>query len=78
MTRITLDAGTVAKLRRLNDLVEIRDEAGHILGHFHPLLVPRDSEGKIISPISDEEMEQLRKERTGRSLKEILADLQKL
>jgi hypothetical protein len=78
MTQITLDDSTVAKLRGLNDLVELRDEAGHILGHFHPLLVPRDADGKIISPISDEEMEQLRNERTGRSLNEILADLQKL
>ena len=78
MTRITLDAGTVAKLRGLNDLVEIRDEAGHILGHFHPLLVPRDTEGKIISPISDEEYERRRQQRTGRSWKEIRTDLEKL
>lgn len=79
MTRITLDAGTVAKLRGLSDLVEFCDESGQTLGHFQPVeLPPRDPDGKIISPISDEEYERRRLERTGRPLKDIIADLHKL
>jgi hypothetical protein len=79
MTRITVDAGTLAKLHGLNDFLEFCDESGRTLGHFCPLVSPpRGPDGKIISPISDEEWERRRQERSGRPLKDILADLQKL
>ena len=79
MTRVTIDAGTLAKLHGLNDVLEICDESGRTLGHFCPLVSPpRGPDGKIISPISDEEYERRRQTRSGRPLKDILADLRKL
>ncbi|MEX2317198.1 MAG: hypothetical protein WD669_08600 [Pirellulales bacterium] len=76
MTRVTIDAATLAKFQGLEKLVEVCDEAGRIIGHFYPG-PPRDAEGKIIVPFSDEEIHRRLQERTGRPLKDILNDLQK-
>jgi hypothetical protein len=79
MTRITIDASTLGKFQGLGEYAEVCDQAGRIVGHFYPYVEPpRDPNGRIISPISDEEMERRCEERTGRPLNEILADLQKL
>ena len=79
MTRVTIDATTMAKLYGLNDLLELCDETGKTLGYFQPIVSPpRGPDGKIISPISDEELERRSEHRTGRPLKDILNDLQKL
>jgi hypothetical protein len=79
MTRVTIDAATIARLKGLKDSLEICDESGMMLGYFHPFVSPpRGPDGKIISPISDQELEQRRQQRTGRPLKDILADLEKL
>jgi hypothetical protein len=79
MTRVTVDAATMAKLYGLNDLLEICDESGKTLGYFQPtVLPPRGPDGRIISPISDEELERRSQQHTGRPLKDILNDLQKL
>jgi len=77
MTRVTIDATTLAKFQGVDNLIEICDEEGRIVGHFYPYFEPpRDSGGKIISPISDEQWECRRQEQSGRPLKDILADLQ--
>ena len=77
MTRITIDADTVAKLKDVRNMVELRDEAGRIVGHFLPG-PPRDANGQIIVPFSEEELERRSQERGGRPLKDILSDLSKL
>jgi hypothetical protein len=74
MTRITIDADTVSKLKDLREMVELRDEAGRILGHFLPG-PPRDANGQIIIPFSEEELDELSKQEGGRPLKDILNDL---
>jgi hypothetical protein len=70
MTRITIDSETRSKLDGLREPAEVCDESGNKLGYFVPpgLL-------KYLSPYSDAEIEELRKQRTGRPLKEILRDL---
>ena len=73
MTKVTVDAATRAKLNDLHELLEVCDESGRTLGYFHPV-VSFDSL-KALSPFSDEEIEKLRQQRTGRPLSEILKDL---
>jgi hypothetical protein len=77
MSGITIDADTVAKLKSVREMVELRDDAGRIVGHFLPG-PPRDANGQIIVPISEEELERRSQERGGRSLKDIMNDLSKL
>jgi hypothetical protein len=77
MTQITIDAGTVAKLKDVREMVELRDERGRIVGHFVPG-PPRDANGNVIIPISDEEIERRSRQQGGRPLKDIFRDLEKL
>jgi hypothetical protein len=78
MTRVTIDATTWAKLLALRDVAALCDEAGRIIGHFHPG-PPRDANGNIIIPISEEELARRSREgRGGRPLKDILRDLENL
>jgi hypothetical protein len=76
MTQVTLDAATTAKLQGAGEPVELRDDTGRILGHFHP--VPRDAQGRLWCPLSDEEIEERSRQEGGRSWDEIRADLSKL
>jgi hypothetical protein len=77
MTRVIIDAATWAKLQGIREVVELCDEAGRIVGRFQPG-PPRDENGNIIIPFSDEEIEKLSKQKGGRPLKDILNDLSKL
>ena len=78
MTKVTLDAETLAKLHELSQRLEFCDETGKTLGNFQPLAEPDGSvQEKIQSPFSDEEIEESRKQLGGRPLTEILADLQR-
>ena len=71
MTRLTVDPEFEAKLSSLDGVAEVYDRAGRRLGYFLP-----PGSLKYFSPISDEEMEQRRKRRTGRPLAAILQDLE--
>jgi hypothetical protein len=77
MSGITIDAETVAKLKDVREMVELRDDAGRIVGHFLPG-PPRDANGQIVVPISEEELDRRSQERGGRALKDIMNDLLKL
>ena len=70
MTRLIVDAAMRDKLRNTTTVLEVCDEAGQTLGHFHPA-----PPAKRRSPFSDEEIERFRQEQGGRSLAEILKDL---
>ena len=72
MTQLILDASALAILPKLTESVEIVDDSGRSLGHFHP--APREEANR--SPFSREELEQRRLQRTGRPLADILRDLE--
>jgi hypothetical protein len=58
MAQITLDSALASKLDGLNDVVELRDPSGRILGRFVPALELDLSEWEPISPdVSAEELE---------------------
>jgi hypothetical protein len=76
MTRLVLDSETVKKLCAAHERVEVCDSNGKTLGYF----LPSTDRGlyKIFDcPFTAEEIERARNEPGGRSLQEILADLQK-
>ena len=76
MNRVTVDAQTQAKLSNFSERVELYDESGRMLGMFTPILGPEKiKELADECPFSEEELEELRKQRTGRPLSEILNDL---
>ena len=71
MTRLTLDAVTLERLQTDSDFVEVQDESGKIVGYYHSL----HQHSSHRSPHTREELEQLRLQRTGRPLADILRDL---
>ena len=71
MTHLTFDGTTMERLQATTEFVKIQDESGKVIGYFHPLHQQATSR----SPHTREELEQLRLQRTGRPLADILADL---
>jgi hypothetical protein len=74
MTKVTIDPELRAKLGSLQDLVEFRDESGRVVGFFHPI-GPTTKTHQSSSPISDDQIEAARQQKTGRPLADIVADL---
>jgi hypothetical protein len=74
MTQITVDPELRAKLHDFQELIEVREESGQLVGFFHPAA---PSGATATSPVSDEEIEACRQQRTGRPLSEIFADLER-
>ena len=77
MTRVIIDADTWSKLVATREVTELSDEKGRVVGYFHPG-PPRDENGQIIVPFSEEEIEEFSKQKGGRPLKDIFDDLSKL
>jgi hypothetical protein len=76
MNEVIVDAALKARLNNLDDVMKVRDESGRILGYFHPVIEPAAAdEREIRSPVSLEELERRRGQRTGRALEEILDEL---
>jgi hypothetical protein len=75
MTRVLIDAATLAKLHHLRGLLEVCDESGKTLGYFHPIPPANGTGTPIRSPLSHEELQRRRQQRTGRPLAEILERL---
>jgi hypothetical protein len=76
MSKIILDSTTSGTFRQLNEQVELIDESGLPLGTF----IPVGKKQKYLtpeSPFSIEELKWFANEPGGRSLAEILADLEK-
>lgn len=69
------DPELLAKLRQAEDLVELRDPEGNVLGRLAVEGLGKLPPG-VKSPFTREEMEERRKVRTGRPLKDILRDLE--
>jgi hypothetical protein len=68
------DPALLAQLRLASDVVELKDPDGNVLGRFAIEGLGKLPPG-VKSPFTREEMEERRKVRTGRSLKDILRDL---
>jgi hypothetical protein len=76
MTQVILDRATLDKLRQVQEVARLCDETGGVVGYFHPVIDPSEYEG-LEPPMSEEEMARRLQEPGGRSLAEILADLEK-
>jgi hypothetical protein len=76
MNKITLDPTTLAKLSSVGQRVELCDPSGRTLGYFVPIVAPAANEA-MDSPLSEEELDRRAQQRTGRSLAEIMTDLEK-
>jgi len=74
MSRVLMDAMLSDKLRSTSEVVELTDEAGRVLGVYTPVRVHVPPPG-FQFPISDEELDRRNQVRTGRSLTDILRDL---
>lgn len=78
MTKVILDPATLAKLHDFREHLEVCDEKGFTLGYVQP--VPsrdRALYAEVEIPFSEEELQRAEQEPGGRTLAEILADLEK-
>jgi len=76
MTKVILDQETLAKLHHLRERLEVCDESGSTLGYFNPVVNRSLYEGVQVS-FSEDELNRFEQEPGGRSLADILADLEK-
>jgi hypothetical protein len=76
MSRITLDSNVADQLRKLKGPVELLDSVGNALGTFMPV-DDKERLSEVRIPFTLEELRQFENEPGGRTLNEILADLEK-
>lgn len=79
MSKIVIDPDLHRRLHGLNETVAIEDEEGKTLGRF----VPEEDYHRMLyayliktCPVSEEQIQRIRAEKGGRSLQEILVDLE--
>jgi hypothetical protein len=79
MVRVTVDQATLAKLHNLAEMLEFSNESGEVLGYSTPVRSQGRSmyEGAYIPSFTEEELKRLQEQPGGRSLAEILTDLEK-
>ena len=83
MTAITITDPAVIEQVRHSDAIELRGPDGRVLGRFH-VEAGVEPEGMFlpppgfVSPFTDEQRREFRKQVSGRPLEEILRDLEKL
>jgi hypothetical protein len=76
MSRITLDGPAVTKLASLLQPVDVCDETGRVLGRFTPAIDPEKR--KAMEPrVSEDELRRRQQAGGGRTLAEIMVDLEK-
>jgi hypothetical protein len=76
---VVLDESLRTRLHNLNGIVKLCDESGEVVGHVVPNNVPGEIlDGLRKCPDSEKELERSRQETGGRTLEEILKDLQEL
>jgi hypothetical protein len=75
MTRLIVGPDVWASLAALKGPAQLCDEAGHVLGYFTPA-ADKSLYEKVRPPIDDEELQCRRQEKGGRTLSEILSDLE--
>jgi hypothetical protein len=74
MTRVVVDAEIRRKLRDLTEALQFTDESGKVLGHYTPV---ESSDPRLQPQISEEEIQRRLRQGGGRTLAEIIADLEK-
>jgi len=76
MTRITLDATTVAQLTGLAGPAQLCDDHGLVLGWYQPgVFSERPPSLKELSPFSDKELQRRKQQPGEKPLKEVLREL---
>ena len=73
MTTIVLNKQLLGRFTGIHEEAEVRDESGNLCGKFVPINHPND---RFIPPFTKEELDLAAAEPGGRSLAEILADLE--
>ena len=76
MTRVIVGPDVWASLAAIKGPTQLCDEAGHVLGYFTPA-AEKPLYDKVQPRISEEELQRRRQEKGGRTLGEILDDLEK-
>ena len=76
MSGVILDSKALEQLRKVEGRAEIRDEAGELIGYFTPRIDRSLYESAEI-PVSEEELRRRAEKGGGRTLAEILADLER-
>ncbi|MBI3466264.1 MAG: hypothetical protein HY000_24890 [Planctomycetes bacterium] len=75
MIRITLGRATEEKLSEVKYRAELCDQSGNVMGYFIRRRSPRVyEEGEV--PFTEEELDRIERQPGGRTLAEILADLE--
>ena len=75
MTRVTIDANVLAKLKGLDHVVELCDDTGQVVGLFTPV-ADRSLYENVEVPFTSEELDRFEHEPGGLPLKDILTDLE--
>jgi len=65
-------------LARQDDMVPLADSSGKLIGFFDPITIAPPGIARQLSPYSDSEIAELRKQKGGSSFEEVLAGLEKL
>lgn len=76
MAKVILDEATLAKLHHLREPLEVCDESGRVLGYVSPAVDP-SLYRTVKVPFTEEELDRFEQEPGGRTLAEILADLER-
>ena len=77
MSKVVVDSALQAKSTDPSGVVEVCDQQGRTIGFFHAANdASAASGGPLRSPVSDEEIQRRRRQKTGRPLREILDDLE--
>ena len=76
MTILVLDSSVIQKLKAVATMVEVRDEQGTLVGHFHPAVTP-ETVDQYECPLSEGELRRIASKGGGRPLADILDDLRK-
>ena len=73
MTRVTIDAQTLQRLRSISEGAQLCDDEGHVVGYFRPACgMQRYPEPPALPP---EELQRRLATADGRTITEIMADL---
>lgn len=76
MSEPIFDPATLDKLRQVEGPQEIRDEEGELIGYFTPS-IDRSVYESVEIPVSDQELRRRANKGGGRTLAEIMGDLER-
>jgi hypothetical protein len=77
MTKFVLDSETAQKLRDAAQCIQLCDPTGATIGYFRPEVDP-ELYRTIKEPFTKEQLDRARNDPSGRPLKEIMRDLERL